>query len=115
MFRILLYIPQIIGILTAMDAAPVLEVSESNYLRYLTKDSCIIEVVDYGKTALIVETVCAPICSSSARIYNTKSNKLVRTIKPPISGVFPYAWVENGELQWRDNTIEMLDEQEQKR
>ncbi|MBR6508249.1 MAG: hypothetical protein IKT19_01850 [Paludibacteraceae bacterium] len=108
----LLYIPYIVAMLTAMQAPPVQQVNDGNYQRYVTQDSCVIEVLDYGKKALVVQTVCAPICSSSARMYNTKSNKLIREIKPPFEGVFPYAWIENGTLHWQDNTTEMLDEQE---
>ena len=114
MFK-LLFIPQIIAMLTAMGFPPEPIVDEGNYQRYLTQDSCTIEVLDYGRTALVVQTVCAPICSSSARVYNTKSNKVVKDIKPTVEGVFPYAWIENGHLYWKDNTAEMLDEQERKR
>ena len=115
MFRLLLYIPQIIAMLTAMDAPPLRVVDEGNYQRYVTQDSCTIEVLDYGKKALVVQTVCAPICSSTARVYNTKTNKLVQEMKPTVDGVFPYAWIENGQLYWRDNTFEMLDEEEKRR
>lgn len=114
MIRVLLYIPQIIAMLTAMQAPPMQVVSDGNYQRYLTQDSCTIEVLDYGKTALVVQTVCAPICSSSARVYNTKNNKLVQEIKPTVEGVFPYAWIENNQLHWRDNTPELLDDEEKK-
>ena len=36
-------------------------------------------------------------------------------MKPTVDGVFPYAWIENGQLYWRDNTSEMLDEEEKRR
>ena len=115
MFKFILYIPPIIAMLSAMDAQPLRKVEEGNYQQYVTKDSCTIEVLDFGKTALVVQTVCAPICSSHAFIYNTKKDKLVREIKPAVQGVFPYAWIENGTLHWRDNTAEMLDDEEKKR
>ena len=113
MFKFLSYIPPIIMMLTAMDAVPTNEVATDNYQRYLTKDSSIIEVLDYGDSALVVQTVCAPICSSTARVY--KNNDVIRTIKPTVNGVFPYAWIEDGKLYWRDNTVEMLDDEEKKR
>ena len=97
-----------------MGEPPVHQINEGNYQCYQTKDSCKIEVLDYGKQALVVETVCAPICSSTARIYNTKTNKVVRDIQPTVEGTFPYAWIEDGQLYWRDNTIEILDDQEKK-
>lgn len=111
---ILLYIPSIIAMLTTMQAPPKQVVNDGNYQRYLTQDSCIIEVLDYGKTALVVHTVCAPICSSTARLYNTKTNKVVRDILPPFDAVFPYAWIESNQLHWQDNTSELLDDQERK-
>jgi len=114
MFRLFLYIPPIISMLTAMEAAPTVQYTEDNYTRFQTKDSCTIEVLDYGDSALVVQTVCAPICSSNARVYNM-DNKVIRTIRPAVDGVFPYAWIEDGVLRWRDNTVEMLDEQEKKR
>lgn len=100
--------------LTAMDAVPGFEVNDGNYQRYLTKDSCIIEVLDYGDSALVVHTVCAPICSSHAKVYG-KGDKVIRDIKPAVTGVFPYAWIENGALHWKDNTAEMLDDEEKNR
>ena len=108
----LLFVPYIIAMLTTMQAPPIQVVNDGNYQRYITQDSCIIEVLDYGKTALVVHTVCAPICSSTARIYKTKTGKLVRTVNPPFEAVFSYAWIENNTLYWKDNTSEMLDEQE---
>ncbi len=51
---------------------------------------------------IVINTVCAPICSSCARVYN-KEWKWVRNITPPIKTVFPEAYIENDELRWRDN------------
>lgn len=100
--------------LTAMGKAPNRIAEDGNYQCYQTKDSSIIEVLDYGKKALVVETVCAPICSSHAHIYDTQTNKVIRQVKPTVNGVFPYAWIEDGSLHWRDNTVEILDDQEKK-
>lgn len=112
MFCSLLYIPEIIATLWLMDVRPI-EVKQDNYTRYLLQDSCVVEVIEYADSALVVETVCAPICSSRARIYS-KENKILREIQPTCGGVFPYAWIENGILRWRDNTDEMLDEHEKR-
>ena len=102
MFCSLLYIPEIIATLWLMDVRPI-EVKQDDYTRYLLQDSCVVEVIEYADSALVVETVCAPICSSRVRIYS-KENKILREIQPTCGGVFPYAWIENGILRWRDNT-----------
>lgn len=112
MLSSLLYIPEIIATLWLLDVRPI-EVKQDNYTRYLIQDSCVVEVLEYADSALVVQTVCAPICSSRARVFN-KDNKLVRYIEPSCGGVFPYAWIENGVLYWRDNTDQMLDEHERK-
>ena len=114
MHSLLLYIPEIIATLMTMSATPI-EVKDGNYTRYLLQDSCVVEVLEYADSALVVQTVCAPICSSRARIYNNRNNKLLRVVEPDCGGIFPYAWIENGELHWRDNTYLMLDESEKKR
>ena len=112
MFKLLLYIPEIVALLTAMDTPPLQTMVEGNYCRYIMQDSGVLEVLEYPDSALVVETVCAPICSSTARVYNKVSNALIRVVPPTCSGIFPYAWIENGELHWRDNTEQILDEEE---
>ena len=55
-----------------------------------------------GDTIIVVHTVCAPICSSCARVYNKDWNYLGPII-PPIQTAFPEAYIEDGKLFWRDN------------
>lgn len=50
----------------------------------------------------IIQTICAPICSSHARIYN-KEWQLIGFIKPPFKSAFPLAYIEDGRILWRDN------------
>lgn len=57
----------------------------------ITKDSII-----------IIHTVCAPICSSHARVYN-KEGDLIRILKAPFQSVFPEAYIEENKVLWRDN------------
>jgi len=66
-----------------------------------------------GDTATIITTICAPICSSIARVYaiNNMEWLLVRTLTGDSTLVFPEAYFEEQQLKWRDNTIEMLDEE----
>jgi len=113
MFKLLLLIPEVIAALVAMNAIH-LEFEQGNLKKYYISDSCIVEVLDYTDSALVVQTVCAPICSSTARVFS-KDNKLIRTIRPADMGIFPYAWIENDTLHWRDNTDQLLDDEEKKR
>lgn len=107
-------IPEIIATLQLLGAEPVV-VTDGAYTRYEYQDSCRIEVVEYGDSTLVVETVCAPICSSRARVYDNKE-RLLHTITPMASAVFPYAYFdEKYQLKWIDNTPLMLDNEENKR
>lgn len=115
MFRLLLYVPEIIAMLYAMEMQPVITTVEGDYAHYTLRDSSVVEVMEYADSALVVQTVCAPVCSSIARVYNKETNTVIRVVKPTCGGVFPFAWIENGELHWRDNTDEILDEQEKKK
>ena len=51
---------------------------------------------------IVVHTVCAPICSSRARIYN-KEWQLMGELQAPFTSIFPEAYIEDGQLLWRDN------------
>ena len=51
---------------------------------------------------IVIHTVCAPICSSHARIYN-KEWQEIGVLKAPFKSIFPEAYIENEKLLWRDN------------
>ena len=51
---------------------------------------------------VVIHTVCAPICSSCARVYN-KEWQFLGNMTPPIQTAFPEAYIEDGKLHWRDN------------
>jgi hypothetical protein len=51
---------------------------------------------------VVIQTVCAPICSSCARVYN-KEWQFLGNLTPPIKTAFPEAYIEDGKLLWRDN------------
>ena len=51
---------------------------------------------------IVIHTVCAPICSSHARVYN-KEWEEIGTFKPPFKSPFPEAYIEDGKVLWRDN------------
>lgn len=61
---------------------------------------------------VVIQTVCAPICSSVARVYN-KQGAPVRTLPAPNDRwVFPEAYIQSDSILWRDNTPQLLDEEE---
>ena len=53
-------------------------------------------------TIIVIHTVCAPICSSRARVFN-KEWQEIGVLRPPFSSIFPEAYIEDGKLLWRDN------------
>ena len=53
-------------------------------------------------TISVIHTVCAPICSSRARVFN-KEWQEIGVLRPPFQSIFPEAYIENGKLLWRDN------------
>ena len=64
-----------------------------------------------GDSIIIIHTVCAPVCSSCARVYN-KDWQLIGALTPPFQSPFPEAYIEDGKLLWRDNYPQLLDEDE---
>jgi hypothetical protein len=51
---------------------------------------------------IVIHTVCAPICSSCARVYN-KEWQLIGVLKPDFKSAFPYATIQAGKVIWQDN------------
>ena len=119
MFTTLLAIPSIVYTLIGWTHRPIFSVPlEDNVVEYrLYSDSlgeASIQVLDYKDSMLVVETVCAPISSSTARVFD-RNNKPIRTIQPACEGILPYAWIKDGQLHWQDNTAQLLDEEEKNR
>ncbi len=97
----------------ALGYMPEILAIDSNHTRLQMADSCYLDLVDYTDSLLVVRTVCAPVCSSVAAIYST-DGRILRTLQPATDGIFPEAYIENGVLLWRDNTMEILDDSERK-
>ena len=51
---------------------------------------------------IIIHTVCAPICSSCARVYNKEGQEIGR-LKPDFKSAFPEAYIKGNRILWRDN------------
>ena len=75
--------------------------------RFLLADSSYIDLFYYteGDSVLLIRTQCAPLCASFVRMYDGEWNML-RTIPTPVNMVLPEAYVQNGELLWRENFVE---------
>lgn len=81
-----------------------------NYARYRMADSCYVETLNYGDSTLVIETVCAPLCSSRAYVYyNKESDKAKASQYKPVPSPYPNAvlveaHIEDGKIVWIDNT-----------
>ena len=82
---------------------PHVEYQEGAYERIALTDSTTLEVYKSDSIAVVL-TVCAPQCSSCARIYN-KEWQLIATPTPPFTSIFPLATMdkETGRITWKDN------------
>ena len=76
------------------------EVADNDSVWYELKSSCDTFKMDDGY--VLIYTVCAPICSSCARVYDKEGNYL-GNMTVPIKTAFPEAYIENGQILWRDN------------
>ena len=91
----------LIADLIQMGGHPQILEKDSVYEKIALTDSTTLEVYK-GDSILVVFTACAPQCSSCARVYN-KEWKLIQTVTPPFSSIFPLATIENGHIVWKDN------------
>jgi len=99
---ILLFISIIAG-LFKLGTEPQIITQEPPYSKAQLTDSATMEIYEYGEdSVLVVLTVCAPQCSSCARVYN-KEGEVTRTILPPFSSIFPLATIQDGQVIWTDN------------
>ena len=73
------------------------------YTRVQLTDSTTLEVYE-ADSIRVVLTVCAPQCSSCARVYN-KEWQLIATPQSPTPSVFPLAHMDKktGQITWTDN------------
>ncbi len=98
----------------ALGYTPEAEIANGNYVRMRMADSCYIDILRYPDSLLVVRTVCAPVCSSTAAIYSP-NGQIIRDVQPVVDGIFPLAHIEDGNLTWTDNTTEILDDSERNR
>ena len=75
--------------------------------RFVLADSSYIDLYYYGEgdSVLFIRSQCAPKCASFVRVY-AEDWSLIRIIPTPRNMVLPEAYVQNGELLWRENFVE---------
>lgn len=99
-----------------MHGNPVIIEQDDQHTRIKMADSCYYDVYTplSADTIVLIQTVCAPICSSCVHVYS-KEWELIHSIEPACGGIFPEAEYHDGHVVWHDNTPLYLDEEEKKR
>ena len=72
--------------------------------RFILADSSYIDLYYYGEndSILLIRSQCEPLCASFVRVYD-EDWKGLRTVAAPRTMILPEAYVQNGQLLWRDN------------
>lgn len=89
--------------LLRMGGKPSVTEQSGPYTLIQLTDSTTLEIYE-GDKYTVVMTVCAPQCSSYARVYN-KEGVLLYPIEPTVTSIFPLATMDKqtGEITWKDN------------
>ncbi|MGN0235238.1 MAG: DUF3256 family protein [Paludibacteraceae bacterium] len=93
---------QIVADVQAFGGTPVMEIEDGAYAKIRLADSCYLELYCYYDSILLVQTVCAPLCSSVARMYDSRWN-LLHPVPAPDAYTLPQAFIENGTIRWQEN------------
>lgn len=96
-------VKQLLLDISRMGGAPEVLQEEGPYVHIQLADSASLEMY-LGDSIIIVTTICAPQCSSCARVYN-KEWQLVQTLTPTTPSIFPLAAIDpkTGKVMWKDN------------
>ena len=91
--------------LMQLGGQPQVVEKDGPYQRIALTDSTSLEVYEGSDTIYVIMTVCAPQCSSCARVYN-KEWEYLFPLEPPFQSVFPLATFTDkatGRIEWTDN------------
>lgn len=96
-------VKQLLLDVSRMGGAPEVLQEEGPYVHIQLADSASLEMY-LGDSIIVVTTICAPQCSSCARVYN-KEWQLVQTLTPTAPSIFPLAAIDpkTGKVMWKDN------------
>ena len=94
---------RIIADVQALGGSPEVVIEQGTYAKVKLADSCYLETYHYGDSILLVQTVCAPLCSSVARMYDSRWT-LLHPIPAPDAYTLPQAFIDsNGAIRWQEN------------
>ena len=94
---------RLIADVQALGGSPEVVVEEDTYCKVRVADSCYLETYHYGDSILLVQTVCAPLCSSVAQMYDSRWT-LLHPIPAPDAYTLPQAFIDsNGDIRWQEN------------
>ena len=112
MLGLISYIAELIMTMVSLGGDPQVLAEQGPYIYIRMADSCYVEGYNYGDSAVVVETVCAPLCASYVRVYNTEGIPL-RDIPYPPDGMLHAAHIDSiGAVHWTNTTSSLLDESE---
>lgn len=100
----------------SLHGNPTIVEQTDDHMRVRMADSCYYDLYTpvEADTIVLIQTVCAPICSSCVRVYS-KEWKALHNLLPTCGGIFPEAKFVDGHILWTDNTPLFLDEEENKK
>lgn len=94
---------RIIADVQALGGSPEVVIDQGAYVKVRLADSCYLETYHFGDSILLVQTVCAPLCSSVARMYDSQWT-LLHPIPAPDAYPLPQAFIDsNGAIWWQEN------------
>ena len=94
---------RIIADVQALGGSPEVVIEQGAYAKVRLADSCYLETYHYGDSILLVQTVCAPLCSSVARMYDSQWT-LLHPMPTPDAYTLPQAFIDNnGAIRWQEN------------
>ena len=97
---------RIIADVQALGGSPEVVIEQGAYAKVRLADSCYLETYHYGDSILLVQTVCAPLCSSVARMYDSQWT-LLHPVPAPDTYTLPQAFINNnGTIRWQENYME---------
>ena len=96
-------VERIIADVQALGGTPEVVIEQGAYAKVRLADSCFLETFHYGDSILLVQTVCAPLCSSVARMYDSQWT-LLHPMPAPAAYTLPQAFIDsNGAIRWQEN------------
>lgn len=104
-------VKQLMSFVQNLGGSPEITEETDDHVRIRMADSCYYDIHMAQDTIVVIQTACAPICSSCVRVYNKEWEEL-RQLWPTESGIFLEAAYRDGQVYWTDNTAMYLDEEE---